>query len=167
MSNCLPSPTPIATFETKLLLLETELLSVVQYSLAVEILLRPRAINLGRPRQARHRYLYDHERGLAWERWNARNSTRSQSIPRHAVLLRAAHNSRLADEGKMQRWISLLVAFRAATALCSQTCFIPDEYWQGPEVAHRLVFGYGRGTKPRPSRLSHRRRVTLPSRVHR
>ena len=49
----------------------------------------------------------------------------------------------MTDEARMQHWIWLLVAFRAVTALCSQTCFIPDEYWQGPEVAHRLVFGYG------------------------
>ena len=51
--------------------------------------------------------------------------------------------AQMTDEARMQHWIWLLVAFRAVTALCSQTCFIPDEYWQGPEVAHRLVFGYG------------------------
>ena len=39
--------------------------------------------------------------------------------------------------------VALIVAFRVLNALCVQTYFVPDEYWQGPEVAHRLVFGYG------------------------
>ena len=41
------------------------------------------------------------------------------------------------------RHVLLLAAFRTLNALCLQTYFVPDEYWQGPEVAHRLVFGYG------------------------
>ncbi|SPQ93664.1 unnamed protein product (mitochondrion) [Plasmodiophora brassicae] len=32
---------------------------------------------------------------------------------------------------------------RVAGALFVKTYFNPDEYWQGPEVAHRVVFGYG------------------------
>lgn len=39
-------------------------------------------------------------------------------------------------------WAAVL-AFRAWNALVVRTSFNPDEYWQGPEVAHRLVFGYG------------------------
>jgi phosphatidylinositol glycan class B len=39
--------------------------------------------------------------------------------------------------------VMMLVVFRVLNALCVQTYFVPDEYWQGPEVAHRLVFGYG------------------------
>ena len=39
--------------------------------------------------------------------------------------------------------VAMIVAFRVLNALCVQTYFVPDEYWQGPEVAHRLVFGYG------------------------
>ena len=35
-----------------------------------------------------------------------------------------------------------LVAFRATNALIIQTSFVPDEYWQTLEVAHRMVFGY-------------------------
>lgn len=31
---------------------------------------------------------------------------------------------------------------RVAGALFVKTYFNPDEYWQGPEVAHRVVFGY-------------------------
>lgn len=37
----------------------------------------------------------------------------------------------------------LHVAFRLANALLVATQFDPDEWWQGPEVAHRLAFGYG------------------------
>lgn len=37
----------------------------------------------------------------------------------------------------------LLVLFRALDALSLATLFNPDEYWQGPEVAHALVFGAG------------------------
>lgn len=33
--------------------------------------------------------------------------------------------------------------FRILNALLMQTWFVPDEFWQGPEVAHKLVFGYG------------------------
>ena len=39
--------------------------------------------------------------------------------------------------------VLVLVVFRVLNALCAQTYFVPDEYWQGPEVSHRLVFGYG------------------------
>ncbi|KNC47061.1 GPI mannosyltransferase 3 [Thecamonas trahens ATCC 50062] len=35
---------------------------------------------------------------------------------------------------------------RLALALTLATYFAPDEYWQGPEVAHALVFGYGHTT---------------------
>lgn len=39
-------------------------------------------------------------------------------------------------------WWPLLI-FRLANALVVQTYFNPDEYWQGPEIAHRMAFGYG------------------------
>ena len=39
--------------------------------------------------------------------------------------------------------IAILCAFRMINTLLVQTYFNPDEYWQGPEVAHRMVFGYG------------------------
>jgi hypothetical protein len=42
--------------------------------------------------------------------------------------------------------LAKLVAFRLANALLVQTYFNPDEFWQGPEVAHKLVFGYGHET---------------------
>ncbi|KAI8109069.1 hypothetical protein M9435_005485 [Picochlorum sp. BPE23] len=35
------------------------------------------------------------------------------------------------------------LVFRLCCALCLSTAFAPDEFWQGPEVAHKLVFGYG------------------------
>jgi phosphatidylinositol glycan class B len=34
------------------------------------------------------------------------------------------------------------LVFRLCCALCLSTAFAPDEFWQGPEVAHKLVFGY-------------------------
>lgn len=37
----------------------------------------------------------------------------------------------------------ICLAIRAINSLLVQTYFNPDEHWQGPEVAHRLVFGYG------------------------
>jgi hypothetical protein len=41
-----------------------------------------------------------------------------------------------------QRCVAL-AALRLINALLLCTYTTPDEYWQGPEVAHRLVFGYG------------------------
>eukprot|EP00887_Chlorella_sp_A99_P001564 scaffold8.g1564.t1 len=37
----------------------------------------------------------------------------------------------------------LLFLFRALNALLISTTFAPDEWWQGPEVAHVMAFGYG------------------------
>ena len=34
-----------------------------------------------------------------------------------------------------------IVCFRLLNAALVQTAFDPDETWQGPEVAHRMVFG--------------------------
>ena len=36
-----------------------------------------------------------------------------------------------------------LLLFRIVNTFLTQTFFVPDEFWQGPEVAHRIVFGYG------------------------
>ncbi|KAJ1553472.1 hypothetical protein HK096_007703, partial [Nowakowskiella sp. JEL0078] len=38
------------------------------------------------------------------------------------------------------------LAFRIFNAFAVQTYFDPDEYWQAPEIAHRIVFGYGHVT---------------------
>ena len=35
-----------------------------------------------------------------------------------------------------------LVAFRLINALIIQTFYVPDEYWQSTEVAHKVAFGY-------------------------
>ncbi|KAL4552220.1 hypothetical protein Ndes2526B_g06447 [Nannochloris sp. 'desiccata'] len=32
---------------------------------------------------------------------------------------------------------------RLIYASIARTAFAPDEFWQGPEVAHQMVFGYG------------------------
>lgn len=37
---------------------------------------------------------------------------------------------------------SILVGFRLINAFICTTFFVPDEYWQSLEVAHRMVFGY-------------------------
>lgn len=34
-----------------------------------------------------------------------------------------------------------LLAFRIVNALLIQTSYVPDEYWQSIEVAHKMVFG--------------------------
>ena len=34
-----------------------------------------------------------------------------------------------------------LLLFRVINAVIIQTFFVPDEFWQGPEVAHRVAFG--------------------------
>ena len=39
-----------------------------------------------------------------------------------------------------------MLCWRVAAALLQQTYFVPDEHWQGPEVAHKMVFGYGHET---------------------
>lgn len=54
------------------------------------------------------------------------------------------------------RWrlVAVLGAFRLASALLCQTAFVPDEYWQSLEVAHRMVFGY-------PARCVHRPYIDL------
>ena len=35
-----------------------------------------------------------------------------------------------------------LLAFRSLNAVLSYSSFVPDEYWQALEVAHKMVFGY-------------------------
>lgn len=37
----------------------------------------------------------------------------------------------------------LCIAFRFINAYLTRTYDNPDEYWQGQEVAHNIVFGYG------------------------
>lgn len=39
--------------------------------------------------------------------------------------------------------ITAVVIVRLSTVLLTQTYASPDEYWQGPEIAHKLVFGIG------------------------
>jgi GPI mannosyltransferase 3 len=46
------------------------------------------------------------------------------------------------DEGAPPLMLGV-VAFRAINSLAVRTYFNPDEYWQGPEIAHWLVFRRG------------------------
>jgi len=45
----------------------------------------------------------------------------------------------------MNPWLVLLffMSVRLSMVYIVQTCFVPDEYWQTVEVAHKMVFGYG------------------------
>lgn len=56
-------------------------------------------------------------------------------------MVKDGGSSRLSQVGP-NLWCGL-VLFRALGSLLLTTYFNADEYWQGPEVAHRLVFGYG------------------------
>ena len=38
--------------------------------------------------------------------------------------------------------LAVLIGFRIINALVCTTAFVPDEYWQSLEVAHRMTFGY-------------------------
>ena len=38
--------------------------------------------------------------------------------------------------------LAVLIGFRVINALVCTTAFVPDEYWQSLEVAHRMTFGY-------------------------
>ena len=38
--------------------------------------------------------------------------------------------------------LAFLIGFRVLNALVCTTAFVPDEYWQSLEVAHRMAFGY-------------------------
>ncbi|XP_071510502.1 GPI mannosyltransferase 3-like [Diadema antillarum] len=58
---------------------------------------------------------------------------------------RAKDSSRRA---KQKGWsdpkiVTFLVLFRWLNVALVQTSFVPDEYWQSLEVAHKMVFGYG------------------------
>lgn len=37
--------------------------------------------------------------------------------------------------------VALILAVRLASVFVVQTYFVPDEYWQSLEVAHKLTFG--------------------------
>lgn len=41
------------------------------------------------------------------------------------------------------RYFLVFLSVRLSSVWLVKTWFVPDEYWQSMEVAHRLVFGYG------------------------
>ncbi|XP_055545712.1 GPI mannosyltransferase 3 [Wyeomyia smithii] len=43
----------------------------------------------------------------------------------------------------LSKVLLFFVALRLASVFLVRTWYVPDEYWQSLEVAHRLVFGYG------------------------
>ncbi|XP_037070567.1 GPI mannosyltransferase 3-like isoform X2 [Pollicipes pollicipes] len=46
----------------------------------------------------------------------------------------------------MKKWTLVLLAIRLASVVLTQTSFVPDEYWQSLEIAHKISFGYGYST---------------------
>ena len=42
-----------------------------------------------------------------------------------------------------QNFFTISLILRMFSVIFTQTFFVPDEYWQSTEVAHRQVFGYG------------------------
>ena len=56
---------------------------------------------------------------------------------------RGRRSLRAPPESLLTRVLFALVLFRVANTLLVQSYFNPDEFWQGPEVAHRIAFGYG------------------------
>ncbi|XP_029430898.1 GPI mannosyltransferase 3 [Rhinatrema bivittatum] len=45
--------------------------------------------------------------------------------------------------GENMHVLLLSIAFRILNCFLVQTSFVPDEYWQSLEVAHRMIFNYG------------------------
>ena len=43
--------------------------------------------------------------------------------------------------------VLLIVAVRLASVFIVQTYYVPDEYWQSLEVAHKLTFGWVVGVR--------------------
>lgn len=45
----------------------------------------------------------------------------------------------------MENWqaLTIFVMIRTASVFFIQTWYVPDEYWQSLEVAHKFTFGYG------------------------
>ncbi|XP_055571209.1 GPI mannosyltransferase 3 isoform X4 [Falco biarmicus] len=63
---------------------------------------------------------------------------------RRSVLYSGAAAQRSAGPaGRPAPLLTLAVALRALNCAVVQTSFVPDEYWQSLEVAHRMVFNYG------------------------
>uniref|UniRef100_A0A8C4VA03 Mannosyltransferase n=1 Tax=Falco tinnunculus TaxID=100819 RepID=A0A8C4VA03_FALTI len=63
---------------------------------------------------------------------------------RRSVLYSGAAAQRSAGPaGRPAPLLTLAVALRALNCALVQTSFVPDEYWQSLEVAHRMVFNYG------------------------
>ena len=84
------------------------------------------------------------------EKPNAGMSTRSrfatgaaddQFMAREQRLFDGPRFVRLALSSERTLFLSLL-AFRIVNAFVVQTSFVPDEYWQSLEVAHKMVFGW-------------------------
>ncbi|XP_032218088.1 GPI mannosyltransferase 3 isoform X2 [Nematostella vectensis] len=71
-----------------------------------------------------------------WSKPNEKSSEESFS----AVAIEKENNTLPTFQRKL---FSFLLLFRILNAWLVRTWFVPDEYWQGPEVAHRLAFGYG------------------------
>lgn len=56
------------------------------------------------------------------------------------------------DLWRKKKWLlpSLLICLRLLNAAAVGSFFVPDEYWQSLEVAHRMVFGYAHAIAKSP-----------------
>ncbi|PIK52103.1 putative GPI mannosyltransferase 3-like [Apostichopus japonicus] len=52
------------------------------------------------------------------------------------------HNGKSAQSLSLGKLAVFLVIFRCLNTVLVQTSFVPDEYWQSLEVAHKTTFGY-------------------------
>ena len=66
-------------------------------------------------------------------------------VGRRTAMARVSPSSgtRVGDAHATSRLFAQCFAFRVLNAFAVRTYFNADEFWQGPEVAHRFVFGYG------------------------
>ncbi|VDK88379.1 unnamed protein product [Dibothriocephalus latus] len=77
--------------------------------------------------------------------WMLSGRMSGRDSPRTASQMKNAAGSGDSDElQKLSNVIlPVLILFRIVNALIIRTTFVPDEYWQSVEVAHRWTFGYG------------------------
>jgi phosphatidylinositol glycan class B len=52
-----------------------------------------------------------------------------------------AKETKTPNELNLKKCYFCFLIFRCVSILLSRTWFVPDEYWQSQEVAHRMVFG--------------------------
>nr|XP_045015866.1 GPI mannosyltransferase 3 isoform X2 [Jaculus jaculus] len=88
----------------------------------------------------------DPERSLAFRGFQKRSPEKVKLRKRKSALYAGAQDQGSGGRGLLGEntyLVLLTVAFRVLNCALVQTSFVPDEYWQSLEVAHRMVFNYG------------------------